>query len=442
MKKFGVILFLSFLFYPLNFNNTNANISPYSDQIIIDDFSTMISNVDITYSITVSRVSLTIFVEYRQVVESTSYFFDNVQLYGDHSEIIVTDEWNRNLLVSSYYNVSTGFTNVSYKLPEILNLGDTYNIALISSYQPSVESNNFILNSSLSWTQNISVYSIKAYIDPNLVLRSSSPPAHSTSVVNQRLELSWELSNIDSFVLMLIYEINLEYLPILVTPNSWDLGIIPKSQSSIVKQYVITNLLNIPVNVSILSDETWVDIQKSITLLPLAEEFIDVEIDISRIGEFEGIITFLTNVSLYAYLECIITFTVNNYIQPLTIASIILSVLSTFLIIGSTLLFLNWRKLKKLDVVSKKLMETYSFDQEKLSSILKETEMKVFNEIVTDPGTTQITIANALDLSKASISRIITKLENKELIVKRNVGMSNQLYVNNKSEIFEFIRKK
>ena len=87
-------------------------------------------------------------------------------------------------------------------------------------------------------------------------------------------------------------------------------------------------------------------------------------------------------------------------------------------------------------------METYSFDQEKLSSILKENELKVFDEIATNPGTTQIKIANALDLSKASISRIITKLENKNLIVKKNIGMSNQLYVNNKSDIFEFIKKK
>jgi len=435
MKKLGLVLFSCLLFYPLIFCNATTNYSPYSDNIIIDDLSTMISSVDITYSVTVTRVSLTIFVEYRQVVESASYFFDSLQLSGDHSEIIVTDEWNRNLLVSSFYNASTGFTNVSYELPEILNLGETYSIALLSGFQPSVESNDFMLNSSLSWTQNISVYSVSAYIDPNLVLRSSSPPAHSTNIVNQRLKLSWELSNIANFDLMISYEINLEYLPILVTPNSWDLGIIPKSQTSIVKQYVITNLLNIPVNVSILSDETWVDIQKYITLLPLAEELIDVEIDISRIGEFEGKITFLTNVSLYAYLECSITFTVNNYIQPLTITTIILSVLSTSLIIGSTLLFLNWRKLKKMDVVSEKLVETYS-------SILKETEMKVFNEITKDPGTTQITIAKALDLSKASISRIITKLENKELIVKRNVGMSNQLYVNNKSEIFEFIKKK
>lgn len=274
------------------------------------------------------------------------------------------------------------------------------------------------------------------------MLRSSSPPAHSTNIVNQRLKLSWELSNIDSFDLILTYESNPEYLPILVTPNSWDLGIIPKSQTSIVKQYVITNLLNIPVNVSILSDETWIDLQKSIVLLPLAEERVDVEIDISKIGDFEGRITFLTNVSLYAYLECTITFTVNNYIKPLTIITIILSVISTSLIIGSTLLFLNWRKLRKMDEVSEKLVGTYSFDQEKLSSILKENEMKVFEEIVANPGTTQIKIANALDLSKASISRIIVKLENRNLIVKKNIGMSNQLYVNNKSEIFEFIKKK
>jgi len=443
MKKYReIILFSCLLFYPLIFCNATANFSPYSDYIIIDDLSTMISNVDITYSITVTRVSLTIFVEYRQVVESSSYFFDNLQLSGAHSEIIVTDEWNRNLLVSSFYNTSTGFTNVSYELPEILNIGETYNIALISSFQPSVKSNNFILNSSLSWTQNISVYSVSAYIDPNLVLRSSSPPAHSTNIVNQRLKLSWELSNIANFDLMLSYEINLEYLPILVTPNSWDLGIIPKSQTSIVKQYVITNLLNIPINVSILSDEPWVEIQQFIVLLPLAEKFIDVKIDISRTGDFEGVITFLTNASLYAFLDCTITFTVNNYIQPLTITTIILSVLSTALIIGSTMLFLNWRKMKKMDVVSEKLMENYSYNQEKLASILKETEMKIFNEIATNPGITQITIANTLDLSKASISRIIAKLENKDLIVKSKMGMSNQLYVNNKSEIVEFIKKK
>ncbi len=442
MKKLGVILFSCLLFYPLIFSNINASNSPYSNQIIIDDLSTMISNVDLTYSITVTRVSLTILIEYRQVVESTNYFFDSVKLSGDHSEIIVTDEWNRNLLVSSFYNVSAGFTNVSYRLPEILSLGETYNIALISSFQPSIESNNFILNSSLSWTQNISIYSVSAYLDPNLLLRSSSPPAHSTNIVNQRLKLSWELSNIDSFDLILTYESNPDYLPILVTPNSWDLGNIPKSQTSIVKQYVITNLLNIPVNVSTLSDETWIDIQKSIVLLPLAEEFIDVEIDISKIGEFEGKITFLTNVSLYAYLECTITFTVNNNFQPLTISTIILSILSTSLIIGSTLLFLNWRKLRKIDVVSEKFVGSYSFDQEKLASILKETEMKVFDEIATNPGITQIKIANALDLSKASISRIIVKLENKDLIVKKNIGMSNQLYVNNKSDIFEFIKKK
>ncbi len=262
MKKLGLVLFSCLIFYPLIFCNATTNFSPYSDNIIIDDLSTMISSVDITYSVTVTRVSLTIFVEYRQVVESASYFFDSLQLSGDHSEIIVTDEWNRNLLVSSFYNASTGFTNVSYELPEILNLGETYSIVLLSSFLPSVENNDFMLNSSLSWTQNISVYSVSAYIDPNLVLRSSSPPAHSTNIVNQRLKLSWELSNIANFDLMISYEINLEYLPILVTPNSWDLGIIPKSQTSIVKQYVITNLLNIPVNVSILSDETWVDIQK------------------------------------------------------------------------------------------------------------------------------------------------------------------------------------
>ena len=362
LKKLKFGIFVCFLLYHFGIFGSNAYVTPSRDNPALDALSTTISSVDITYSISASLVSLTAFVEYIQVVDSPTLFLDYLYISGDHSDILVIDEWNRDLLVSATYNESSGFTNIYYELPVILDIGESYDIALLSSFKPQIDNENFILNSSILWNQNISQYSVSALIDSNLVLRSTSPSPHSTIVENQRLKLSWEMSNIDEFNLEIIYESNPEYLPVLVSPESLDLGVIPKSHQGYITQFTITNLLDVPINVSILNNDPQITVERFIVLLPHAEDQIDVQLDVSETGEFVGSMIFLTNVSLYAYKECSIAFEVVNYTNPFIIVVIILSVFSLILIVASTLLLLDWKRLKEIEKRNTSSSEIYTFD--------------------------------------------------------------------------------
>lgn len=61
--------------------------------------------------------------------------------------------------------------------------------------------------------------------------------------------------------------------------------------------------------------------------------------------------------------------------------------------------------------------------------------------IIEKPGQNQASIAAKTGLSQATVSRILNKLEGKEIINRTSVGMSTLIYPNEKASFFKLIEK-
>ena len=65
-----------------------------------------------------------------------------------------------------------------------------------------------------------------------------------------------------------------------------------------------------------------------------------------------------------------------------------------------------------------------------LERLLNTRELNIVKFLDENMGSTQQNIADAFDLSKATISRILSKLERREFIRKEQIGMSKKIYLN------------
>jgi uncharacterized membrane protein len=103
------------------------------------------------------------------------------------------------------------------------------------------------------------------------------------------------------------------------------------------------------------------------------------------------------------------------------IIKIILKLLSITLVVGSFFLITSYLKKKNWQ---KRIQKTIR--------ILNEKDKEIINEIIKKEGINQSELKNKLELSKSNISKIISKLELRELIIKKNEGKINKLYIGEK----------
>ena len=117
-------------------------------------------------------------------------------------------------------------------------------------------------------------------------------------------------------------------------------------------------------------------------------------------------------------------------IQPLfTFTNLVLGVLAFLLSLGFYISFLSRTEesiIKRLENDSKERLS-----EEKYSILIRgldEHERKILSLIRGQPGITQATLRFKVDLSKAKVSEVVSGLEKKKLVRKKEAGKTYNLY--------------
>jgi len=418
-----------------------SNNFPITDQLGLDQTKqTAISKVKLVINtyLLIGKINLTI--EYIQLEENSTRFIDTVSIKGNLSEVHVKDSMDNNLLISSSYDDILNKTAITFQLQRALNVGEKY-IALIFSILPTkVIVQNRILDFSINWTQTVSVFSATVYLEKYLMLLSTSPSPQTTSVINQRIKMTWDTIMIDTFSLLVEFKDSLEYEIITVSPTVWNIGNISRSLKTIKQQFVIVNLLSTTIRVDVINNNSWIDIESSFIVGPSSQKEIIAELDISKTGQFEGVILFNTNMSLQE-VSCVVSVYVEDALNPWMIVGLVLGI--ALLALGG-LAFYMFSQMKPVEEVieEKKSQEQIkNLKVDKLEGFLNENEILVVKEVINKPGISQAQIVQNTGISKSTLSRIVTKMERKGLLKKKSVGMSHQLYIDKESSFLKYAKK-
>lgn len=424
-----------------NLSSISGNQLPEKEAPVLNQsFQTAISKVDLVINtyLMIARMNLTI--EYIQIEENATKFIDTVSIKGNASDVSVIDSQSNELLITSEYNETLDETSITFQLQRALNLGEKYSALVFGLIPTTTLFQNRMLDFSVNWTQTVSVFSAIVYLEKYLVLLSTTPPPQTTSVIDQRIKMTWDTIMLDDFNLVVEFKASLAYEVISVSPTVWNIGNITRSRTTLKQKFTIQNLVNSYVRVDIVTNDSRLDIVDFIILNPLAQKEIIAELDISQEGSFAGDISFSTNMSLLE-ITCEVSVYVEKGSNPWTIVGLVLGI--AFLILGG-FAFYMYRQLKPVEQVieDKKTQEQIKgMNIEKLKGFLNENEMLVIKEVIEHPGISQAQIVRNTEISKATLSRIVAKMERKGLIYKKSVGMSHQLYLDKDSSFFRYAKK-
>ncbi|UJG44331.1 MAG: winged helix-turn-helix transcriptional regulator [Candidatus Heimdallarchaeum endolithica] len=438
VKKFLIFVFVLLLFQPLFAVNLNfkayysPELSHYKEPKLVN--SAKIVSVDIVIDIYFFSSRCNVSVEYLQTKENSTSITDKVFIWGNVSQLLVSDSLGRNLLISAFYNLTSGYTEIIYRLPRALSVGEKYSfyIAFLSENKEEQGTLNFDFR--IFFTQSVSILSITTFLTNSLSLYSSNPEPQTISTIGEKLKLTWNYADSSNFVLLIKYK-SLENV-FLVSPLVWEVGYIPRSANKIKQIFTLTNILNVHQQVNITANVTWISTKyKTIDLLPLEQKKVTIEIKLQA-GEQSGKIIFQSNLSKQVT-ECTVHAYVVADINPWMIVSIFLF---SFLIASLVIIFFIWQNSKE-EVAKIEKKKTKKYDLGKLSKFLNEKEEKIMRIIIEKPGQNQASVAAKTGLSQATVSRILNKLEGKEIINRTSVGMSTLIYPNEKASFFKFIEK-
>ena len=420
---------------------STCNITPIAGDFGLDQTKqTAISKVNLVINtyLLIGKINLTI--EYIQLEENSTRFIDTVSIKGNLSDIYVKDPMDYNLLISSSYDDIVNTTNITFQLHRALNVGEKYTALIFSMLPTKVIVHNRILDFSINWTQTVSVFSATVYLEKYLMLLSTSPTPQTTSVINQRIKMTWDTIMIDSFALLIEFKDSLEYEIITVSPTVWNIGNISRSSRTIKQQFTIVNLLNTAIRVDVINNNSWIDIEQSFVVGPSSQKEIIAEMDISKTGKFEGVILFNTNMSLQE-ISCVVSVYVEDSLNPWLVVGLIIGV--ALLALGG-LAFYMFSQMKPVEEVieeRKSQEQIKNLKVDKLEGFLNENEILVVKEVINKPGISQAQIVQNTGISKSTLSRIVAKMERKGLLKKKSVGMSHQLYIDKESSFLKYAKK-
>ncbi|MHA1420310.1 MAG: helix-turn-helix transcriptional regulator [Candidatus Heimdallarchaeaceae archaeon] len=421
--------------------HSTSNTSPIADQLGLEQTKqTAISKVDLVINtyLLIGKINLTI--EYIQLEENSTRFIDTVTIKGNLSDVYVKDTLDNNLLIGSSYNDILDATDITFQLQRALNVGEKYTVLIFSILPTKVVVQNRILDFSINWTQTVSVFSATVYLEKYLMLLSTSPTPQTTSVINQRIKMTWDTIMMDEFALLIEFKDSLEYEIITVSPTVWNIGNISRSSRTVKQKFVIVNLLNSPIRVDVINNNSWIDIERSFVVGPSSQKEIIAEMDISNTGQFEGVILFNTNMSLQE-VPCEVSVYVEDSLNPWMLVGLILGI--ALLALGG-LAFYLYNQMKPVEEVieEKKSQEQIkNLKVDKLEGFLNENEIQVVKEVINKPGISQAQIVQNTGISKSTLSRIVAKMERKGLLKKKSVGMSHQLYIDKESSFLKYAKK-
>ncbi len=421
--------------------HSTSNNFPITDQLVLDQTKqTAISKVDLVINtyLLIGKINLTI--EYIQLEENSTRFIDTISIKGNLSEVFVKDSLDNNLLIGSSYDDILDATDITFQLQRALNVGERYTASIFSILPTKVTVHNRILDFSINWTQTVSVFSATVYLEKYLMLLSTSPTPQTTSVINQRIKMTWDTIMIDEFTLLVEFKDSLEYEIIIVSPTVWNIGNISRSSKTIKQQFTIVNLLTTAIRVDVINNNSWIDIERSFIIGPSSQKEIIAEMDISKTGQFEGVILFNTNMSLQE-VSCVVSVYVEDSLNPWLVVGLIIGV--ALLALGG-LAFYMFSQMKPVeDVIEEKKSQEQikNLKVDKLEGFLNENEILVVKEVINKPGISQAQIVQNTGMSKSTLSRIVAKMERKGLLKKKSVGMSHQLYIDKESSFLKYAKK-
>ncbi len=423
----------------------SSSLSPLSLSSSLESEDTAISKVDLLINIhyLIAKVNQTI--EYLQVNSNASKYIDTIYLKGNINNVTVIDNTKNNLLISNTYEEDIGYSRIILQLSRVLTAGERYQIFL--SYIDFINSSSGLREFDFHtvWSKKASVFSALVYLDKDLILYSSNPEPQTITPIDQRLRLTWDTVQISNFELLIHFKSTHIGKSITITPIEWKIGYIPKTAKKVYQIFTIFNLLEQPIEIDITTNVTWLEHSESVVIDALESKNILVTLELKQIGKLEATILFQSNVTAEP-LVCEVNVYVLSSVNGWFISSLILML--GFIGLGLYLVYYQYVEEKK-KIAKRKYLQTQhgrtenqqkkKYDLSAIVQFFNEKELLVIQEILEKPGSTQVNISKSTEISKATLSRIIEKLDRKGIITKKFMGMSNFLFINKKSSVYNLI---
>ena len=357
----------------------------------------------------------------------------------------ITVKNSGNLHITYSINQGENFSFITLFLPEDLGTGDDITITLEYDILNQESNENLIANFYFESYQLINYLKILAWIDPGITLGNITPTPSSVGTINGLTKIIWLLFNSKTFSTSMTLNISSStgFDAIKVTPLALLLkgkvGEKVSFQVTLKNIYITSVLIKIikPEIISLSRDQLTLSSNQNITLKVQAKI---IDTDSPVILTFIPALLNAKPVQVKIYMTVVQLSALKYYIIGGILA---LTFLLAYLILKPPQVLLRFIK-KKYKLIDKTELQDTTVSSSQLQDVVREklllslmkskhydkNEKIVIAHLLEKDGVTQQYLADKTDLSKATISRAVAKLEAKELVRKTPLGMSNILYLN------------
>ncbi|MCG3217961.1 MAG: MarR family transcriptional regulator [Candidatus Heimdallarchaeota archaeon] len=349
------------------------------------------------------------------------------------TEIEISDQFGA---IEHTITTEMNITKITYNLSFDLLEGQSHVINLYCQTPIQIQGKFRQTVIGVAFDNQIGFISAVIRLNLGLSLYSSSISPHQIQPSAQGLKLSWSIPNTKSFWTTITYATSDDTAQLLITPTQWQVGTI--KGTTVTQEFSVYNLGNTGVNISIFTPHYInIDLRKS---------------TIKAWGNFTFKATIEGNNQKYADKIIISTNRTENSIEipfEVTFEEVKESSQWVFILLGVIigLAGLGWgawtkyktkidqqEKVAKIPEKAVKTIPEKKLDFSKLLTRMSGQEVQALQAIYEEPGCNQASLGDKIGVSKATVSRIIGRLENKGFITKKQQGMSNSIFPTEKIE--------
>ncbi|HUT82793.1 MAG TPA: MarR family transcriptional regulator [Candidatus Bathyarchaeia archaeon] len=361
---------------------------------------------------------------------------ESITVLGTVRNVLVIEEGS--ITLSHQLTVWENGTIIEYDLSSIIPIGLKRNIKISFVQDTTNLESNYNYQLGINWNRTLGSQNVFFICDTEISLLNVEPESHTITSITGQLTLAWLEVNSNDFYASINYTRRLTLHNLIITPIDWNIGNIRTSNKPIEKIFTVFNNESTQLT-GVIITPYWIITNISNWELSVGETmYLKVVIDISEVRNIYA------NVSLQCYYTYLpVNIHLIGEIRENNLLGVILpSVLVPIITLTGfiTVKLLQKKKKNEIEVVSG-MEETMSvlveernisdrINQQKWKEILTEKEYAIFEMILQHKELTQTDLCRLTDLSKSTVSRAISRLEAKGIILRKRYGISNFIAIN------------
>ncbi|UCE13480.1 MAG: MarR family transcriptional regulator [Candidatus Heimdallarchaeota archaeon] len=421
-----------------------------------------LAEIDIEIKIQPHLVECNITLDYAGQVSENTSSYDTLIIEGMVQNLSVTDGEGENLFYVT--EVRGNATVVTYHFSHKLSIGESYSVTC-RYYQNSTRTAKYQFEYTLDidWPGSAGIERVVVLFEPGLDLLDSSNQPHFYSSKEGWLQLNWYETITTDFSSVFSFSRS-PLSTLLIDPEEWDTGNVTVTDlPSILIHF--TNDGEDTVEIQLVT-EKWFDVNMtSFKILAGHHKAVRCWISTTRAGEYSGTLKIHTNISGNYIFTISITTVVEGQSGfdwfPLFLLALLIATVGVSVYIINKKRIVNFRgfldrvashpeldsgkevdKISDMDLRKTETPPVIIEDPsvlppgpevvsrvDAMEDLLNEKEFQVLQVLLESNGISQQRIAELTGISKATVSRVVGRLLSKRLVEKRQLGMSNLIYL-------------